>query len=213
MIDVIINELSDLFAEIIKNWKVNTVYLILGTFISVYFSIVVKKPKLQIRVSQSGPEGHFIQVLNRTSFLGMRIVGETAQNVRANIKEIKQFSHNNALYWRNDNDGSKTDTKDIAANESGTILLLKVIKEKRNYCLVNIEGKPIREFSEPVTKFKIIFTDLLNREYRAEIKVLFDNSHLINPPSIKIECPKYFNLDHIITKIKGIWYMIKNILG
>ena len=162
---------------------------IFGAGLGVLFSAKARKPKLTINGGGGGGnvDRHTwnITILNRPSFLGCSIDGESAREVHASIRLIESKKQSYPVFWIPGYDRQTT----IEAGQRKSLVLFHCLKESDGYCIVDDNQDPVTIFQEKELKFVLSLVDRLNRKTFFNIRVLFDNTHLKNPPSLRIITP------------------------
>jgi hypothetical protein len=164
---------------------------ILGAATGTILTIRAQRPKLI--VSGHGEGGNqqsrtwSLTIANQPSFLGFRLAGETASDLRASLEPRGRGRSVSQVLW------SGHANVNIEAGKSQSIQLFYWFAEERGrYFLLDENGQRSIAFESPEQKFELRVGDRLGRLTKFVLTVRFDDLHLQRPPQLDILYPIYF---------------------
>jgi hypothetical protein len=162
---------------------------IIGAFLGVRYSLSANRPKLIIFGGGAGgnqtSQSWQITMLNRPSFFGQVVDGETARDVIAFIRLDDPKSEGYMVFWGHER-------RERTTIEPGQRQLLEVFHWQsgtEGYFIVDRNGEPVAKFHSRELKFVLTLRDLLERKTEFRFIVEFDDTHLTKPPRLRIIPP------------------------
>ena len=164
---------------------------VFGAFVSIYFTMRVTRPRLIVEGGGSGGNAAThtwnIQVINRPTFLGAPLTGETARNVNAWLRPTNRPSTAYLLQWA---ETPPTHEATIEPGQSRSLLAFSWSATHRGaYSVLDRDGEAVARFDAAVTKFSLQLNDHLGRQTFIRFTVEFDDSHLKNSPQTRMRFP------------------------
>lgn len=142
------------------------VYFVLGVLagavVGTRYSFKAQRPRLRISGGSSGgdPPIWSMLITNHPSFLGQRVDGASAKNVRAQIDVLRDPANGYQLFW-NHQSGESQATVD--PGQTCTLTLFHRDQEQPGYFVADAKGKPVARFREYSTRFRVRLVDHLER--------------------------------------------------
>lgn len=165
-------------------------FMLAGAALSIYFTFKAQRPKLFANGVSGGGGANSqrwsIAIENRPSFLGLPFAGETARDVHASLSLRERGSRAYPLRWLGPVPGPNST---LEPGKSGVIELFSWSQGQKCYCVLDQAGNPVAQFELRELEFYLRLFDYLGRETKIRIAVMFDNTHLQNPPSLRIMFP------------------------
>lgn len=178
-------------------------YLILGAvvgaFLSIRYSIRANRPQLVIDGTGGRGVGGLatwsVAIANRPSFLGQRLAGETAHEVRATLHVKNRPARHHFLFW----EGAAFALEPRATIEAGQRRQLRLFYHspgESGFFVGNERGEPLARFSATEKEFVVRLYDRLDRVSSLSFRVEYDDSHLRNPAEMDFHFPLSASLRH-----------------
>lgn len=165
------------------------IYFVLGVlaggFIGIRYSFRAQRPRLLIVGGSSGgdPPSWSLTVTNYPSFLGQRVDGASAQNVRAQLDVIREPRNAYPLLW---NDQSDPNHATIQPGQQRSLRLFQRDDGNPGYFVADSSGKPVARFHEYTTRFQLSLADHLERVTTFPFIVEYDDTRLNATPTLRI---------------------------
>lgn len=164
---------------------------IAGGIVSVTYTLRALRPKLITSGTQSGGgrehQSWRITILNRPSFLGQHLDGESAREVIVHIQLNEKRARKYPLYWQGNDNPELRIT--IEPGEKKTLSLFEWSADSEGYYIVDSKGEPVARFQTRENNFILTLRDRLERETQMKFRVAFDDTHLQNAPRLQILYP------------------------
>jgi hypothetical protein len=172
------------------NFGTAVAYMIIGAVIGAMLgtlsSLKANRPRLIINSIGGGSNQQEriwnMRIENRPSFLGIRLHGETAKEVRAYIRIAKKDSEYFSIYW-----GPNYDMYvNIEAGQSQYLNLFHWEPGWNGFYILEKSRERIANFIKGEYYFILRFIDRLDRISEIKIKVKYDDTNLKNGPNLQI---------------------------
>jgi hypothetical protein len=148
--------------------------VVAGAFVGIRYSFKAQRPRLRITGGGGSSGGNrrtwSISISNYPSFLGQRVDGASAKNVRAQINVLRRPPHGYQIFW-NRPPGESQATVEPGQQAS---LLLFHQDEHPGYFVADATGKAVARFREYSTRFTLTLADHLDRVTTFPFRVEYD---------------------------------------
>ncbi len=165
----------------------------LGAVLSIYLTFKAQRPRLIIAGGGSGgnQQGQrwSLSVLNRPTFFGLPLAGETARDVHPWLRLRERDSRFYPLQW---SAPAKERLVSLEPGQTASIELFSWTAGTKGYCVLDQAGEPVARFDARELKFVLRLNDRLGRMTDIPFTVKFDDSHLKNAPHLQIVHPLSF---------------------